>query len=321
MSALWTQLIATPEPVSLPWLGGRALFGQGRTFKLVGDLPPEHGWHSFEVDGSRRIRWAGVEAWADHDALMKAPTRCGYLVGNRFLPDDAPIVLDPRRIVEQSLEVRLVEAGLGRFSRVRVARWGHTDWVYAQQEFPLGPEAAVLDAYLDRAASVTSVPHVTPALDLAFRFESWRRTDAEERRLLMELERQEAERREAERLMAEAEQLQFAEAMASVAKRRGLIERDFAGAARAALAVGDAELLDVRDARTKTEKVVQFRFRKRRFECVVERSTLRIVDSGICLVDHGTGEKGDTYFTLESLPAVIQQAIDEGRLVVFRHAD
>jgi hypothetical protein len=47
---------------------------------------------------------------------------------------------------------------------------------------------------------------------------------------------------------------------------------------------------------------------------------LRIVDSGICLIDHDTGERGDTLFTLESLPAVIKEAIDDGKLVIFRHA-
>jgi hypothetical protein len=53
---------------------------------------------------------------------------------------------------------------------------------------------------------------------------------------------------------------------------------------------------------------------------VVDRNTLQVVDSGICLTDHHTGEKGDAYFTLESLPPVVGQAMDEGVLVVYRHA-
>ena len=56
----------------------------------------------------------------------------------------------------------------------------------------------------------------------------------------------------------------------------------------------------------------------RRFECTCDARTLRIVDAGICLVDHRSGQKGDQYFTLESLPGVIQQAEREGKLVVFR---
>jgi hypothetical protein len=100
--------------------------------------------------------------------------------------------------------------------------------------------------------------------------------------------------------------------------RRELARRDFEAAARAALAVTGAELLEERPGFQRGEHVVRFRFRRQRFECVCDEA-LRIVDSGICLVDHATGERGDTRFTLESLPAVIGQAMDEGRLVRFRH--
>jgi len=37
------------------------------------------------------------------------------------------------------------------------------------------------------------------------------------------------------------------------------------------------------------------------------------------LTDHDTDERGDTYFTLESLPAVVREAEQRGKLVVFRH--
>ncbi len=50
-----------------------------------------------------------------------------------------------------------------------------------------------------------------------------------------------------------------------------------------------------------------------------EQATLRIVDAGICLVDYRTREKGDTRFTLESLPDVIREAIRNRVLHVFRH--
>jgi hypothetical protein len=54
---------------------------------------------------------------------------------------------------------------------------------------------------------------------------------------------------------------------------------------------------------------------RRRFECVCHASTLRIIESGICLIGHVTG---DTFFTLESLPGVIAEAIRDNVLVVFR---
>jgi NAD(P)H-dependent flavin oxidoreductase YrpB (nitropropane dioxygenase family) len=91
-------------------------------------------------------------------------------------------------------------------------------------------------------------------------------------------------------------------------------------AARAALALAGAEYLDHRASTQAAEVVVRFRLAGRRFECVCERQTLRIIDAGVCLTDERTGEKGDSRFTLESLPGVIQEAERSGRLVVFRHA-
>ena len=51
------------------------------------------------------------------------------------------------------------------------------------------------------------------------------------------------------------------------------------------------------------------------------------VDAGICLTAHyddpdfESGTRGDTLFTLESLPPVIREANGDGVLVVFRHAE
>ena len=93
---------------------------------------------------------------------------------------------------------------------------------------------------------------------------------------------------------------------------------DFNEAARAALAVGGAELLDCKGSRRAQELTIRYRLDGRRFECVCD-ANLHIVDAGICLVDHRTGIKGDDRFTLESLPAVVRQAEREGVLVVFRN--
>ena len=86
------------------------------------------------------------------------------------------------------------------------------------------------------------------------------------------------------------------------------------------MAIGNAELLSWQAVTVDrhTEWIVRYRLDGRRFECVCD-ANLRIVDSGICLTDAATGIKGDTRFTLESLPAVVQQAIDDDVLVVYRH--
>lgn len=95
---------------------------------------------------------------------------------------------------------------------------------------------------------------------------------------------------------------------------------DFEEAAKAALAVGGADYIDHRKAYRKGELVVRFRLDGRRFECTCN-DEMQIIDSGICLVDHESGDKGDTLFTLESLPAVIKQADREGKLHIYRHVD
>jgi hypothetical protein len=101
--------------------------------------------------------------------------------------------------------------------------------------------------------------------------------------------------------------------------RRNIVNANFELAAQHALKVSGADLIDVRNSCNVNEKIVQYRFRDMRFECVVDRNTLRIIDAGICLTDESTGEKGDSYFTLESLPGVIDEAINRNRLVIYRH--
>ena len=61
---------------------------------------------------------------------------------------------------------------------------------------------------------------------------------------------------------------------------------------------------------------VTYSFLGERFISVVQAATLQVVDSGICL-GH---PPADELVTLDSLPSVIKEAIDTGRLVKLRHA-
>jgi len=238
------------------------------------------------------------------------------LVGDRLIPDNARVDPDPNKLIDQTFTVFIVERGLDRFARAVTAQT-HGGLVYIQQEFPQGPEAAVQGAYQDRKESVAHVFGVTPALDLAFRWVSLQRIIAEERQKELERIRVEEERKRAqEELMRQA-----MKDSGTGAGRRVLAQRDFNAAAKAALRLSGAELLDTRQSWNKREMVVQYRFRNRRFECVVDKNTMRIVDSGICLTSHTDGTKGDTWLSLESLPPVVTEAIDTGKLVVYRHVD
>jgi hypothetical protein len=207
-----------------------------------------------------------------------------------------------------------VEPGLDRFARIEV---GVTSpggpLLFKGLAFPLGPEDDVLTAFLDKRNAIDDIKGVIPSLQAAFDLECYQRDKAEERRSELERLRREEEARAA----LDARRRQQAESLGTGAGRRAVAAVDFHSAAVAALAVGGATLLDARAGRG-GEKVVRYRLDGRRYECVCD-GQMRIIDAGVCLTDEETGEKGDTFFTLESLPAVIRQADREGVLVVYRH--
>jgi hypothetical protein len=279
-------------------------------------MPPEHGWYRFNVSGGRGAELASKElqpldpAWGDGLRKLK-----GYLVGDRFIPDFARVDPDPSKLIQQTTIVYCVEPGLERFARATVVIDREDRLVFLSQEFPMGSEESVTRAYQDRALSIAGIPGVTPPLDLAFRWLTYQRLQKEKRaeelrRLRAEEEKKRAEEERVAKLMKDA---------GTAVGRRALAGKDFEAAAREALRVSGAELLDVRQSYNRGEMVVQYRFQQRRLECTVEKTTLRVIDAGVCLTDHDTGEKGDTFFTLESLPGVIGEAMKLGKLVVWRH--
>jgi len=303
----WRDLLQTaPELIVAPWLGGRSLQSGSRSWTLE-KLPVEHGWYCYRVKG----RTAKLVGPSDPTDLLGIST--GYLVGNWFVSDQIPQVSS---LKDASLEeVYLIEPGLERFARVRVGRaWDRGPLIFSSLDMSVGPEDTVLDAYLTRACSVADIPGVTPALSMAFKVESWHREAVERRRAEEQARREREARREAARRSIGDSQL-----------RRDLAKEDFGLAAKAALAVGGAEYLDHRTAVQDGDMLVRFRLSERRFECVCNATTLRIVDSGVCLKaeyddeDFSPGTEGDSWLTLEALPGVLLEAIARDSLVVFRH--
>lgn len=314
----WQDLLATNEERALPWGGGRQVVWGHRVWDIKGRLPLEHGWYTFKIDGTRETRLAGrdpVDANDKFETEKGHKVIRGYLVGDRLIPDMAQVNTDPARLIDQTLPVLLVEPGLDRFTRAVVVQTKAGNF-YVRQEFPQGQEDEVTAAYQDRLGDdiIVLIKGVAPALELAYRWLNHQRHQAEVREAELRKIRAEGE---AKRIAAE----KHAEALKTIgtgAGRRALAAHDFPTAARAALAVSGADLLDARPSRNKGEWVVQYRFQARRLEFVAD-DQLRIIDSGICLTDHDSGEKGDTYFTVESLPAVVGEAIRLGKLVVWRH--
>jgi len=305
----WKDLLATSEQHTLPWIGGRSIHGSSRSWTIDGKLPDEVGWHVFSTGGSRKATWKS-EGFVDPGWAEGRETVRGYLVGDRLIPDHIAIHPDVHKLFEQTEQAWLVEGGLDRFARVQASK-GPSGWIYMQQEFPLGPEFEVQTAYENRADGIDDIAGVPPALDLAFRWLTWQRLLSEERQREVQLW-EEMARQEQEELQAQETARQWIHEQRMLARDQAT---DFASRARAALRISGSVLLDSRNGRNRREKIVLFRFQNRRFECVVADDTLRVIDSGICLVF------SDDIFTLESLPGVIGEAIDTQQLHVYRHVD
>ena len=319
-ATVWRDLLETEgSTLVLPWIGGRSLHHLARAWHIDGVLPREHSWVKFELRG-RKARVLEV-CYPEPDNLSHMVA--GYLVGDRLIRDGVRVAPDPRCIVARSERVHLIEPGLDRFTRISAGRASEEGpLIFVRQEMPLGPEFDVQAAYLDELDTVDGVPGVTPALDAAFRIARWQRLEARRRRSELEAQRQ----REAEARQREERRRELLAGLGDGMVRREMALVDFEAAARAALAVGGVTYLEHRRSSHPEEMVVRFRMDGRRYECTCDRHTLRILDAGICLTSDGNGDfeygvKGDTFFTLESLPGVIRQADREGKLVVFRHVD
>jgi hypothetical protein len=320
----WRDLLQTEaETLVVPWLGGRSLRSGPRRWKVEGRLPPEHGWAEFGIQS----RTARFNKMCDPSPEVLKHKAEGYLVGDRLVPSTVRAVrgdLTVEKVVELSERVHLLEPGLDRFTRVSAGRMSEDGpLVFIQQEMPLGPEWDVSSAFLDEKPDVSDIKEVSPALEVAFYLESWRRAEAVRRRQELEEQR----RLEEEARQREERRREIAETLGDGAGRRALAQNDFEGAARAALGVGGAEYLDHRTSHQRREMVVKYRLNGRRYECTCDSNTLQVIDAGICLTAHyddpdfEEGTKGDTWLTLETLPGVVAQAEREGKLVVFRHVD
>lgn len=306
----WQDLLQRDdEYITVPWVGG-PVQTEHRAFTLI-QRPPEHGWYKFKVE-NRKLCHAMPAAIQPLGHRVR-----GYLVGDRLIPDGGG----------RTERVHLIEQGLDRFARVEAGRTcAEGPLVYLQQDFPLDADLFALDYFLDNRdrdePDQIRIKGATPALHSAIKLELHH--CAEVRRRRAELEKR--LREEEEKRQLEERRANLVRQLGDGAGRRQMAQVDFEAAAKAALVIGGAEYLDHRQAGRAHEIAVRFRMDGRRYECTCDNRTMQIIDSGICLNAHGDdefedGTKGDTWFTLESLPSVIREAIRDGKLVVYRHVD
>ena len=329
----YRKFLGKEEERVLPYLGGAFLHAADRRLRLATE-PPAPGWYRFRVKG----REATPLGPADPEALETLPSVRGHLVGERLVREGS---------IAQHVHF-LPEEEPPRLSPCRARRWHSGELVFDSLDFESEAEEAVRRA-LEEDASLAAVKGVPATLRAAFAYAV---LEAQSRRLgipaapaelrphlgaVAEQGRPEAER--ALRALA-AERVLAAREMAELRMRRDIADRarqhveaqaaphvEQAGRPRRggeADALARAELaLEAAGARMRSARVlgngnleVIFTFMDERFISVVSMATLQVVDSGICL-GH---PPSDRLVTLESLPSVIKEAIDTGRLVILRHA-
>mgnify|MGYP001575280307 CR=1 FL=1 len=311
----WKDLIEpkdSRQEAVLPWLGKTYVMHGTMRFDIEGKKPTEVGWHKFALKTNRRAKLTEENACVpDGDFLRLKMLHRGYVVGDKLIEDSNPAIIETKDIGRAFATVHLLPEGTERFARILAGRLHDDQYVFVESLFPLRPDDAVRQVWEDEKTSIDDIPHVSPSLDTAFRFETWRRNEQQRLRAEAERRRVEEEKKAAE----ETKRADVARSLGDGAGRRAVATYDFETAARAALAVPGAVLLDWRHGRTPSEAIVRYRWLGRRFECVCDSRTLNIIDAGVCLQDN------DHLFNLESLPGVIRQADEEDILHVFRHVD
>ncbi len=208
----------------------------------------------------------------------KLPRVTGYLVGGRLLGND----------FQARLFGLSAEQEPPKFSPISARKWFDGHLLFAGVEFETEVEPQVRDAF-EEDRSIEAVRGVTPALAQAFVLESTQRALA----------------REAERRKLEEAQLQ--QRAAELARWQETLE----GRISVALSHTGAALISWR-RQGQDQAVVRYRLAGQRFECVINTGTLRIVDAGICL------SGADDRLNLSSLPSAVREAVETGRLHVFR---
>ncbi|MDY7233083.1 hypothetical protein [Hyalangium rubrum] len=336
----YRKFLGKEEERVLPYFGGAFLYAADRRLRLATE-PEAPGWYRFRVKG----REATALGPSEPEGLEALPTVRGHLVGERLVREGS---------IAERLHF-LPEEEPPRLTPARARRWHSGELVFEMLDFESEAEEAARRA-LEEDASLAQVKGVPATLRSAFAYAvleaASRRLGipAAPRELrphlgnVAEQGRVEAERAlralAAERILAarEMEELNRRRQVAALAQHAALAqevavqarvqarrqerggrhrrgEEDAMARAELALEAAGARMRSVRVLGNGNLEVI-FTFMDERFISVVNRDTLQVVDSGICL-GH---PPSDNLVTLESLPSVIKEAIDTDSLVILRHA-
>ncbi len=313
----YRKFLGQKTTLVLPYMGGTSVVAKERRVRVT--PPLEEGWWSFDIEG----RQATARERVDAPELSHLPRVRGHFVEGWLFPSGA-------RAERLAL---LTEMEPPQLSPCSARRWYGGELLFEALEFEQEAEEGARQA-LEESCSIETLKGVPASLRAAFGFALLRKVSRDVGTpvspcevmsrlrevadagvpLAQALLAQLAERRqmEAHRLATwrgeRAVRVDPQSRQARRARRRQSAEQR----AAAALEHVEAELLSSRHLED-GQLEVTFRFMGERFISVVEASTLRIVDAGICL------SGADRVVNLDSLPAVIREGIDSGELYITRH--
>lgn len=307
------RFLAAAERVVLPHFGGITLEAKERRLRLRKSCEP--GWWRFRLEG----RHAEVVEPAEPEGLEDLPIVRGHYTRGRLVREGAISEL-----------LWFVPEEPPRFALLRGRRWPSGALIYDGPELEGDAEEAVRLAYQDRRG-LEGLRGVPSSLRAAFNYTTLFE-EAEARGLPispLEVRRSlsftAAERAQfwaelvSERERALREQHQQAQVLLARARSEEILAaraqagRTEAEVVEGALLKSEAQLLDLRSLQDQQLEVI-FRVDGERFVALIRADTLQVLDAGICLSGH------DEDLTLESLPGVIREAIQDEVLVITRHS-
>jgi hypothetical protein len=310
----YRKLLGARQTEVLPYLGGHSVESASRRLRLA-QRPEAPGWYVFEVKG----RVATATGPAEAPSLEALPRVRGHLWNRRLVREGA---------VAEWLHL-LGDEDPALFTPARARRWHSGQLILESLDFEGEAEGNARAAF-EVGRAITDVAGAPASLRAAFGYAVLERlsermdvpfTPAEVRRDVGEvalgdvgageaLLRTLQGRRAAYAALREGERRASTHALPRPASRRGA--EDVVARVSDALDGSGARLVRTRALGGDRQEVV-FDFSEERFVAVVNPDTLQLLDAGICL------SGADAELTLDSLPAVIREAIDQGLLVVTRH--
>jgi len=310
------------EPLVLPFFGGTRVDAQARSFRV--DSQPASGWWRFQIDGRRAVP---LEP-ASPVALGSLPVLRGHWVSGW-------VAADGKTVARIALPPDDEPAPL---ARVTARRWYSGDWLFDATDLEDNAELAARDALEAGRPLGDDIKGLVPSLRAAFGYAlgiavarelAIEVTPRELARRVVEISRGgrtivaamfeallEQRRREAEEMRRRQAEAEAVARLAGTVARARVRPRAHDPVRRAddALAGARARMLACRRIAGGEQLDVTYEVDGTRIHSIVFTDSLQVIDPGICLAG------AHRVLTLDAMPSVVREAIDEDHLNITRRS-